>query len=50
MVDLYDTHTHNLVFRGTAVDQLHVKHTEKNIEIVNKSVDKIFDKFPLKSE
>ena len=46
MVDLYDTRTHNLVFRGRAMDQLHVKHTDKNIEIVNKSVDKMFEHFP----
>jgi hypothetical protein len=48
MVDLYDTRTHNLVFRGRATDELHVKHTEKNIEIVNKSVDKMFEHFPPK--
>ena len=48
LVDLYDTRTHNLVFRGRASDQLHVKHTDKNIEIVNKSVDKMFDHFPPK--
>lgn len=50
MVDLYDTRTHNLVFRGRATDQLHVKHTEKNIDIVNKAVDKMFDKFPPKGK
>ena len=48
MVDLYDTRTHNLVFRGRAMDELHTKHTDKNIEIVNKSVDKMFDHFPPK--
>lgn len=49
IVDLYDTRTHNLVFRGRAQDQLHKKHTEKNIAIVNKSVDKMFNHFPPKS-
>lgn len=48
MVDLYDTHSHNLVFRGRASDELHVKHTEKNIELVNKAVNKMFDHFPPK--
>lgn len=48
MVDLYDTRTNNLVFRGRATDQVHVKHTDKNIALVNKAVDKMFDKFPPK--
>ena len=48
VVDLYDTKTHNLVFRGRATSDLHQKHTDKNIEIVNKSVDKMFDHFPPK--
>jgi len=48
MVDLYDTNSHNLVFRGRATDELHKKHTDKNIELVNKAVDKIFDHFPPK--
>ena len=29
LIDLYDTRTHNLVFRGRATDQLHQKHTDK---------------------
>ena len=48
VVDLYDNNTHNLVFRGRAVDQLHQKHTDKNIALVDKSVDKMFDHFPPK--
>lgn len=47
MVDLYDTHTHNLVFRGRAQANLH-KHEEKNIELVRKTVDKMFNHFPPK--
>lgn len=49
VVDLYDNNTHNLVFRGRAMDQLHEKHADKNIAIVNKSVDKMFDHFPPKA-
>ena len=47
VVDLYDTNTHNLVFRGRATEDLH-KNEEKNIALVQKSVDKMFDKFPPK--
>lgn len=50
IIDLYDTHTHNLVFRGRAQADLHTKHTDKNVELLNKSIDKIFDKFPPKGE
>lgn len=46
MVDLYDTRSHNLVFRGRAADELHQKHVDKNVEKVNKAVDKMFDHFP----
>lgn len=49
VIDLYDTRSHNLVFPGMATDELHTKHTDKNIAIVNKSVDKIFDHFPPKA-
>lgn len=47
MVDLYDTHTQNLVFRGRAQADLH-QHAEKNIKLVRKTVDKMFDHFPPK--
>ena len=47
MVDLYDTNTHNLVFRGRSTEDLH-KNSEKNIALVQKSVDKMFDHFPPK--
>ena len=49
LVDLYDTQTHNLVFRGRAQADLH-KHADKNIKLVQKTVDKMFDKFPPKSK
>lgn len=44
-IDLYDTSTHQLVFRGMAVDQLSHK-SEKNISKGEKAVDKIFNKLP----
>ena len=47
MVDLYDTKTHNLVFRGRAQADMHKKE-EKNISLVQKTVDKMFDHFPPK--
>lgn len=47
MVDLYSTQTQNLVFRGRAQAQLH-QHSEKNIKLVQKTVDKMFDHFPPK--
>ncbi len=47
MVDLYDTNTHNLVFRGRATADMS-KKTDKNIALVQKSVDKMFDHFPPK--
>jgi hypothetical protein len=50
LVDLYDTHTHNLVFRGRATADLHTKHTDKNIGLLNKSIDQMFEHFPPKGE
>lgn len=50
MIDLYDTHTHNLVFRGKAQADLHTKNSEKNISLLNKSIDKMFDHFPPKTD
>ena len=47
MVDLYDTHTQNLVFRGQARADLK-KNEDKNISLVQKTVDKMFDHFPPK--
>ncbi len=47
MVDLYDTHTQNLVFRGRATADMS-KKSDKNIALVQKSVDKMFDHFPPK--
>ena len=47
MVDLYDTHTHNLVFRGTSHADVK-KNSDKEANLVAKSVDKMFDHFPPK--
>lgn len=48
MIDLYDTHTHNLVFRGRAHADLNTKNPDKNVDKLNKAIDKMFDKFPPK--
>lgn len=45
VVDLYDSSTHQLVFRGMATDRLSSK-AEKNDSKRQKAVDKIFDKLP----
>ena len=47
MVDLYDTNTHNLVFRGKATADVK-KNSEKEAALVQKSIDKMFDHFPPK--
>lgn len=48
VVDLYDTSTHQLVFRGMATDTLSSK-AEKNAKKGERAVDKIFDKLPNKA-
>ncbi|WP_419806788.1 DUF4136 domain-containing protein [Terriglobus sp.] len=45
-VDLYDSRTHQLIFRGTATDELSTKHADKNARKGAKAVDKIFYKLP----
>lgn len=47
MVDLYDTGSHNLVFRGRATEDVK-KNSDKNIKTVQKSIDKMFNHFPPK--
>ncbi len=47
VVDLYDSSTHQLVFRGMATDQLSSK-AEKNARKGERAIDKIFDKLPNK--
>lgn len=48
VVDVYDGAKHQLLFRGMASQTLSSKE-EKNSKKLQKSVDKIFDKFPTKS-
>lgn len=48
IVDLYDTSSKGLVWRGVARDTLSDK-PEKNTEKLQKAVDKMFDKFPPRS-
>jgi len=46
VVDLYDTSGKKLVWRGTAVGVMNQKSFEKNKELVDKAISKMFDKFP----
>ena len=45
VVDLFDTNTKKLVWRGSASDTLSNK-SEKNIDNLDKGVEKMFKKFP----
>ena len=45
VVDLYDTNSSHLVWRGEAHDQLS-NQPEKDTKKLNKAVDKMFSKFP----
>jgi hypothetical protein len=47
VVDLFDTHPKQLVWRGTATDTVSDK-PEKNAEKINKAAEKMFEKFPPK--
>lgn len=49
VVDLYDTRTHKLVFRGVATSDVS-SHADKNTRRLNISIDKMFKKFPPKSD
>ena len=48
VVDIYDTSTKHLVWRGLAHDQLSNK-PDKDTKKLEKAVDKLFDKFPPRS-
>jgi Domain of unknown function (DUF4136) len=48
VVDIYDTASHRLVWRGLAHDQLSGK-ADKDTKKLEKAVDKLFDKFPPRS-
>lgn len=45
VIDLFDTNTRNLLWRGSASDALSNK-SEKNIDNLDKGVDRMFKKFP----
>jgi hypothetical protein len=45
VIDLFDTNTKKLVWRGSASDTLSNK-SEKNIDNLDKGVEKMFKKFP----
>jgi len=45
VIDLFDTKTKQLIWRGTASDTLS-NNSKKNIENLNKGVEKLFKKFP----
>jgi hypothetical protein len=45
VVDLFDTKTKQLIWRGAASDTLS-NNSDKNIKNLNESVDKMFKHFP----
>jgi Domain of unknown function (DUF4136) len=45
VIDLFDAHSKNLIWRGSASDTLSDK-SEKNIKNLDKGVQKLFDHFP----
>ncbi|MGI4853689.1 MAG: DUF4136 domain-containing protein [Janthinobacterium lividum] len=49
VVDVYDTRTKHLVFRGIATQQVS-HHADKNTRRLNIAVEKMFKKFPPKSD
>ena len=48
VVDLFDTNSKKLIWRGSASDTLSDK-SDKNIKRLNSDVQKMFDRFPPKS-
>lgn len=49
VVDVYDTRTKHLIFRGIATQQVS-SHADKNTRRLNIAVEKMFKKFPPKSD
>ena len=45
VVDMFDTKTKTLVFRGTATDEISDK-ADKNVKKIEKASDKMFKNFP----
>ena len=48
IVDMYDTNSKQLIWRGEAQDQMSDK-PEKDTKKLEKAVDKMFEKFPPRS-
>lgn len=46
VVDLYDANAKQLAWRGTAQDTLNEGNSQKNRQIVDKAVNKLFQKYP----
>ena len=46
VVDLYDTKAKEMVWRGIAQDTLNEKNSQKNMQMVDKAVAKMFKKYP----
>lgn len=46
VIDLYDVKAKKLAWRGTAIGVMKQDNVKKNIELVDKAISKMFDKFP----
>jgi hypothetical protein len=46
IVDIYEVKAKELVWRGTAQDTLNEKNPQKNMQMVDKAVAKMFKKYP----
>jgi len=46
IVDIYDVKAKELVWRGMGQDTLNEKNSQKNMQMVDKAVAKMFKKYP----
>ena len=46
VVDIYDVKAKELVWRGMAQDTLNEKNSQKNMQMVDKAVAKMFKNYP----
>jgi hypothetical protein len=46
IVDMYSTNGKEMVWRGVAQDTLNEKNSQKNMQMVDKAVAKMFKKYP----
>jgi hypothetical protein len=46
IVDIYEVKAKELVWRGMAQDTLNEKNSQKNMQMVDKAVAKMFKKYP----